>query len=452
MKIIEKTAKIYSIFLAVVLIAGTFAAVYPSFIIGIQAQSEYEEDHGDYSNNNNNSYNSVEYPSVEYPPSEYGTESYNAAEYPMPSYEYPEYEYESNQQNDYYDYPPTKDHRAADIVVPIDFDTIQEAIDAADEGDTIKVLPGSYIEQITISKDLTLIGSGAKSTIIEAPILEELELNVIDRPYIVEVNNGAEVTMKGLTIKGPEGTDCGQLIGVSVLENGTIDLKHALVKGCTDNAFLIGAPPFFPGGPQIGHATITKTFVTDYQNHGVFALGSNTTLTMSYNKIISSNPNALATVGILFVFGATGTITHNEVSENICNIPDTCGPDFFNQFQAFGIVADSAGQGSVISYNYISNNDGGIAVVGESGCCIVDKNKLKDNRFFGVTVVDGNHTISNTKILGGEVGAAAIAFSANTTATLDRVKIVDAEIPIQSLSTGNLTAAVNVLSPSFFAP
>jgi hypothetical protein len=57
------------------------------------------------------------------------------------------------------------------------------------------------------------------------------------------------------------------------------------------------------------------------------------------------------------------------------------------------------------------------------------------------------------KFFGGKFGATAIAgtaaiafFEANTTATLDRVKIVDAEIPIQALSSGNLTAAVNILS------
>ena len=93
-----------------------------------------------------------------------------------------------------------------------------------------------------------------------------------------------------------------------------------------------------------------------------------------------------------------------------------------------------------------------IAIAENSGCCKIENNKLYDNRFFGVTVVDGEHIISNTKIFGGKVGAAAAATFANTTAILDKVKIVGAEIPIQALSTGNLTAAVNVLSPSFFEP
>ncbi|MGZ5550953.1 MAG: right-handed parallel beta-helix repeat-containing protein, partial [Nitrososphaeraceae archaeon] len=428
---------------------GTFAVVYPSFIIGIQAQSEYEEDYGYDKSNNNYSYKSAEHPPVEYPPVEYETDRYNAPEYPSPSYEYPksEYpqnEYESNQENDFYNYPPTESIYP-DIVVPIDFPTIQDALNAANEGDVIKVLPGTYTEQLTISNNITIIGSGAKSTIIEAPPLEELELNVIGLPYIVEVNNGAEVTITGFTIKGPQGTDCGELIGVSVIEDGTINLQHAVIKGCTLNSVAVGFE-------ETGHATITKTFITDYREHGVFAIGPNTTLTMSYNKVLGSAPDALAITGILFVFNATGTITNNEVSKNICDIPNTCGPDWFNQFQAFGIVADSAGEGSVIANNYVTNNDAGIGVFGASGCCIVDYNKLKDNRFFGVIIGDSEHIVSNSKIFGGQIGAAAIATFDNTTAILDQVKIVGAEIPIQSLSSGNLTAAINVLSPSFFQP
>ena len=334
-----------------------------------------------------------------------------------------------------------------DITVPTDFPTIQAAINASNPGDTIKVLPGTYTEQLTISKNLTIIGSGAKSTIVESPPLEDLEPNVIGRPYIVEVNNETQVNMKGFTINGLEGTDCGTLVGISVLDNGSINLKSVVINGCTQNAILIGAAPFFPGGPQIGHATITKTFVTDYVDHGVLALGSGSTLTMSYNKIVGSNPNS-AVVGILFVFGAKGTITHNEVSENICNLPE-CGPDFFTQLQSAGIVADSAGEGSVISNNYVSNNDAGIAVIGTSGCCIIDYNKLTDNRFFGIVINDGEQTISNTKIFGGNIGVAAVAITANTIAILDNVKIVGTTIPVQELPSGGFTAEVVFLPNSF---
>jgi hypothetical protein len=65
---------------------------------------------------------------------------------------------------------------------------------------------------------------------------------------------------------------------------------------------------------------------------------------------------------------------------------------------------------------------------------------------------DGDHTISNTKIFGGNSGVAAIATNANTVAILDHDKIVDVEIPVQALSSCEFTAAVNVVSPYFFAP
>jgi parallel beta-helix repeat protein len=255
--------------------------------------------------------------------------------------------------------------------------------------------------------------------------------------------------MKEFTIKGIEGTNCDGLLGISLFGDATLKLDSAIIKDCTFRSVFVGTV-LVPG--QSGHTTITHSVITDYQNIGVFAVGDNSTLKMSYNKIVGSAPDALAITGIIVGTNATGTITNNEVSGNICDIPDICGPDWFNQFQAFGIVADTAGEGTVIANNYLTNNDAGISVFAASGCCIVDYNKLKDNRFFGIVIEDSEHTVSNTKIFGGKVGAAAAATFGNTTATLDKVKIVGAEIPIQALSSGNLTAAVNVLSPSFFQP
>jgi nitrous oxidase accessory protein NosD len=55
---------------------------------------------------------------------------------------------------------------AAKVTVPTDFPTLQAS-------DTIKVLPGTYTEQITITKTLTLTGAEAKSTVINAEALHQ---------------------------------------------------------------------------------------------------------------------------------------------------------------------------------------------------------------------------------------------------------------------------------------
>lgn len=146
-------------------------------------------------------------------------------------------------------------------------------------------------------------------------------------------------------------------------------------------------------------------------------------------------PEIAGPIGIDIVFGALAKIEHNKISGNICNNP-LCGDNYETEFQGFGISPLEADSGTVISHNEVSNNDVGLGVIGNSGCCKIDHNILTNNRFFGVVVQDGEHTISNTKISGGNVGVLAAAFEVNTVATLDRVIIKGTTTPTQELPVG----------------
>ncbi|MGC1133608.1 MAG: right-handed parallel beta-helix repeat-containing protein [Nitrososphaeraceae archaeon] len=318
------------------------------------------------------------------------------------------------------------------ITVPRDYPTIQSAIDAASPGDTIKVLPGTYAEQLTIGKSLTLVGSGAKATVIRAPAV--LDTNILGLTYITQINGGATVNMKGFTVDA--GSSCDVFFGLTVFDSATLNLDTSVITGCYQVGVIAGST-MTPGGPQTGHVTVTRTDVNGYLNQGIIARGPpGTTLEVSYSTITAAAGSPIdGQAGITEFSGAKVNIHHNKVSLNLCDNP-ACGPDFLTQLQGFGIFVDSAAQGSVISYNDVSNNDGGIAVGGNSGCCKVDHNILTNSRFFGIVVYDGEHIISNTKISGGNVGVLAVAFGVDTVATLDRVIITGTTTPTQELSVG----------------
>jgi parallel beta-helix repeat protein len=337
-----------------------------------------------------------------------------------------------------------------DTTVPTDFPTIQAAINASNPGDTIKVLPGIYTEQIIINKSLTIIGSGAKSTIIQAPevLNPSPVISFPGRANIVEIFNEAIVTMKGFTIAGPSGNICEGLAGISIHGDATLEIDSSAIIGCLREGILVGLAEFIPRGPQVGHAVITKTDITDYRVVGIQTGGENTTLVISKSEVIAADaPEVVGQIGIFGAIGPKVVIVDNKISGNICNNPE-CGPDFFTQVQGSGIFLVNVNQDSIISGNKVTNNDLGIALAENSGCCKIENNKLSDNRFFGITIIDGENTISNTKIFGGNVGVVAIAFSANTIATLDHVKIVGATIPVQEFPSGGFTAEVVILPNS----
>ena len=96
------------------------------------------------------------------------------------------------------------------------YNNIQEAIDLAEEGDTIYVFGGIYNETLTINKKITLIGSiDAGDTVIEYGASHK---------YTVEIS-ADRVTVEGLNI-----SDSGNKI--------ISDVKGALVHITADNVII----------------------------------------------------------------------------------------------------------------------------------------------------------------------------------------------------------------------
>lgn len=106
---------------------------------------------------------------------------------------------------------------AATINVPADEPTIQDAVDAALPGDTIQVAAGTYAEDITIDKPLTLLGpnagtAGSGSRAAEAVIVPATD----DAVYGVIISvSSSDVTIDGFTLNGDSAVLLAGVLGTN---------------------------------------------------------------------------------------------------------------------------------------------------------------------------------------------------------------------------------------------
>ncbi|MCP4110168.1 MAG: hypothetical protein GY749_32370, partial [Desulfobacteraceae bacterium] len=89
---------------------------------------------------------------------------------------------------------------------PEDFATIAEAIDAASDGDTVRILSAEHTEEgIIVSKSLTIQGTGSGTTTVQAHADRGQATN-----RVFEILTNTVVTIEGMTIRhgnAPDGTD-----------------------------------------------------------------------------------------------------------------------------------------------------------------------------------------------------------------------------------------------------
>ena len=292
---------------------------------------------------------------------------------------------------------------------------VQQAVDVASAGDTISLAKGTYVEQVSIAKDLTLTGAGSGATTISVPAVlvpdSEGYLN------IVEINNGASVRMSQLAVAGPGPGTCGSIDrGISVIGGASLAITQAAVSDIRDNprsecnnGFDVGAGTQHNGqlgwgNPEIGHLTIDHTTLSGYQRAAVFVVGDGTTGQIDHNTI-KGTPctfpcNGPGGIGVFS--GASATIDHNTISDNQCNDPTLpCGPDWFNDSQSWGILMSGAASSTVVSHNTLNANDAGIYT--DTGVTI-DHNVVA-SRWFGILTDFGNAAqVDHNSTTGGIYG------------------------------------------------
>jgi len=120
---------------------------------------------------------------------------------------------------------------------------IQDAIYAANTNDTIVIWPGDYVEQITLNKEIVVMGSGYESTIIRGNYLSTIIMSA------------------------------GKLLWVQVSSTGSVGIEMS--GGLVSNCIITGCP--YSGIRAIsGVSAVMNCILMNNGQHGVSGTGGTT--------------------------------------------------------------------------------------------------------------------------------------------------------------------------------
>lgn len=312
--------------------------------------------------------------------------------------------------------------------------TIGGALNPADgnagDGDTVNVAAGTYTEQVTITKGVTLHGAGIGQTIVKAtshPLAQCSTLTDSNgakiEPMICVDHASGPVIIENLTTDASgSGADTNCTDDVE----GIYALNSAVTVQQTDeeNDQLI---PASLGGCQGGDGITIRSndstprtvavegnTINHYQKNGITIVGSGLAFTVSGNTVTDQPQSQIAPNGIEVGNAGTGTISNNTVSGNECN--DTgagCGADPINDTQSTGLLLFDNGPVTV-SNNTLSGNDIGIFTgnfSNTSGTVNITGNKLTGNRYEGLFAGAGTTNASGNTITGSNIGVENASFN-----------------------------------------
>ena len=258
--------------------------------------------------------------------------------------------------------------------------SIQAAVNEAEEGDTVKVCPGYYLEQVTIGRSgVTLQSQRPMAAVIQAPWWG------VDNPgHIVRVTGGAQdVVVRAFTISGPlpDKALCSSIARAGVRvdggasariqENWITDIRSAGpgYRFCANGyGILVGRH----AEDQAGTATIVGNVIDLYQKGGVFIDGAGSFADVMDNYIgMAGATDSAVPNGIQVSHGASATVRRNRVTGNTY--------DYTSAGTGTGILLFLPAPGGVrIEFNEVYGNDDGIALLATQNA-LVRRNQARDS-------------------------------------------------------------------------
>ena len=293
------------------------------------------------------------------------------------------------------------------------FNSIQEAINKAGAGSTIRVCSGTFSEQLTFTKSVNVKSSGtpvvklppapANSSTACGAALSAASHTAQDA---IELCGAVVVKISGLAIEAawPAGTCDDDLYGIYVGGGANLSLSNSRIlaagaepiNGCQGGIGIeVGTGRTTPA--ETGTATLTNDLVEGFQKNGINVIASGSKATLKKVAVKGAGPTSvIAQNGIEIGEGAEATITKSSSSDNIYT-PQTV--------VSTGMIVFESHVGPQISGSTFEDDDVGIYYT-ESGTATltVTSSKFLGDTFDGVFFEEGNTALNKDTFNGGEDG------------------------------------------------
>jgi parallel beta-helix repeat protein len=284
------------------------------------------------------------------------------------------------------------------------FATIQAAVNAAHSGDTIRVCPGTYAEQVSIptgKNHLTLVSTIPFAATIQAPPA------MTSPKAIVHVAGAKDATIQSFTISGPGDGACDSIeFGVLVNGGGSAAIRFNHITLIKDTGFSgcqngIGVLVGGHASTDTGSATIAENFIDQYQKGGVVVSNAGSKAGISGNDVHGIGPTpSIAQNGIQVSNGAAGEIEGNDVADNVFS---------GRNFASAGVLLFAPGHVEVEN-NHVIRNDVNVWLFDTKGA-EVSSNRVTDATFEGIflqtdttSATTGNKVFGNVALNNGDDG------------------------------------------------
>jgi hypothetical protein len=316
---------------------------------------------------------------------------------------------------------------------PLQYTTIQSAVNAAQAGDQVQVCPGTWQEEVVIATSITLTN------------VPSMAIPTIAFPAGGAVANGTSLSGH---------SDASQILVLTSSGANKVNIKNLIVDGSGNNVMSCGGPnpigihyqnaggsitsttvenQLLPSGYQgcqlglgiyVENQTtgtpaliITDNTVTNFDKNGITTEYKAATGTISNNTVTGLGPTTvIAQNGIQVSYGASGTVKGNTVSNLIYSpTPESSGILLYDTWSGNylaaprvlgntvtdadnGIISDASGGASgallAISKNTVSGSTSlGVGTASdygvlENGQVSADYNSINQNMISGTTLLD----------------------------------------------------------------